>query len=282
MTRSRGNGIVAPGMAEFFTESGDPPSLKSRLLNGEKLYGALSVSYSPVNAEILGWAGYDFVVVDMEHGPGDMFSALPVLRALNSARTPAIIRVPDNDEIYVKKALDLGPAGIMFPKVDNAEEARNAVASCRYPPYGIRGAAPPLIRASRYGLDSTYLETCEQDLLIMCQAESEEAVNNLQEITEVEGVDCVHFGPRDLRASMGLLRHPEDPRGLAMLKKGERAVLASGKKMLLGGFATPESSPAEMYDRGYNLVCGVVDVAMFRDAAVADLKKNKIKLKITR
>ncbi|KAL2631248.1 hypothetical protein R1flu_015934 [Riccia fluitans] len=96
------NGIVAPGISEFFTQSGGPPSLKSRLLNGEKLYGALSVSYSPVNAEILGWAGYDFVVVDMEHGPGDTFSALSILRALSSAGTPAIIRVPDNDEIYVK------------------------------------------------------------------------------------------------------------------------------------------------------------------------------------
>ncbi|KAL2631247.1 hypothetical protein R1flu_015933 [Riccia fluitans] len=111
----------------------------------------------------------------------------------------------------------------------------------------------------------------------MCQAESEEAVNNLEEIVQVEGVDCVHFGPRDLRANIGLLRYPDDPRGLALLKKGERAVRSFGKKILLGGFSTPESSPAEMYDRGYDLVCGAVDVALFRDAVVADLKKNKIR-----
>lgn len=144
-------------------------TLKERLRNGEQLYGAFSVSFSPVVAEILGWSGYDFVVVDMEHGPGDTMAALPILQALASTGTPAILRIPANDPVWAKKALDLGPAGIMFPMINDASAARDAVSACRYPPAGIRGAAFPIVRAARYGLDPSYLSRCEDDLLIMCQ-----------------------------------------------------------------------------------------------------------------
>jgi 2-keto-3-deoxy-L-rhamnonate aldolase RhmA len=143
--------------------------LKERLQNGEQLYGAFSVSFSPVVAEILGWSGYDFVVVDLEHGPGDTMAAVPILQALSSTGTPAIIRIPVSDPVWAKKALDLGPAGIMFPMINDANAAREAVRSCRYPPAGIRGAAYPIVRAARYGLDPSYLSRCEDDLLIMCQ-----------------------------------------------------------------------------------------------------------------
>jgi 2-keto-3-deoxy-L-rhamnonate aldolase RhmA len=144
--------------------------LKERLASGEQLYGAFSVSFSPIVAEILGWAQYDFVVVDMEHGPGGTMAALPVLQVLASTGTPAILRLPANDPMWAKKALDLGPAGIMFPMIENADAAKNAVRACRYPPKGIRGAAFPIVRAARYGLDHSYLDRCEaEELLIMCQ-----------------------------------------------------------------------------------------------------------------
>ncbi|KAL2610692.1 hypothetical protein R1flu_029265 [Riccia fluitans] len=274
---SRERMVAACGIAEFSTVSDYPPSLKSRLLRGEKLYGAFSSSFSTVVAEILGWAGYDFVVVDMEHGAGDTFAALPVLQALASTGTPAVLRIPWNDPVLVKKALDLGPAGVMFPMIQNAEEAQRAVDSCRYPPLGIRGAANSIIRASRYGLDPSYLSKCDDDLLIMCQIESLEAVYRIPEIVEVEGVDCIQMGPRDMRASIGLLKYPDDSRPLELLKSAEKAVQSCGKKVLLAGMSNPESSPVELFDRGYDLVSGIVDVALIRDAAVADLKKNKPK-----
>lgn len=148
---------------------GQNMTLKERLHNGDQLYGAFSVSFSPVVAEILGWAGYDFVVVDLEHGPGDTMAAVPILQALASTGTPAIIRIPANDPVWAKKALDLGPAGIMFPMINDASAAREAVRACRYPPKGVRGAAFPIVRAARYGMDSDYLSRCEDDLLIMCQ-----------------------------------------------------------------------------------------------------------------
>lgn len=150
-------------------QGGMARTLKERLRDGEQLYGAFSVSFSPVVAEILGWAGYDYVVVDMEHGPGDTMAAVPMLQALASTGTPAILRLPVNDPVWAKKALDLGPAGIMFPMINDAAAARDAVRSCRYPPAGVRGAAFPIVRAARYGLDPDYLSRCEDDLLIMCQ-----------------------------------------------------------------------------------------------------------------
>lgn len=273
-TRSMVNARAAT-RSSVIEKSDNAGSLKSRLLKGEKLYGAFSLSFSNVVAEILGWAGYDFVVVDMEHGPGETFAALPVLQALAATNTPAVLRLPVNDPVLVKKALDLGPAGIMFPMIENADDARRAVAACRYPPLGIRGAAHPLVRASRYGLDACYLDNCEQDLLVLCQVETEAAVNRIPEIAAVEGVDCIQMGPLDLKASIGLLRQPGDPAGLALLKRAETAVFSCERKVLLAGFSNPESSGEQLFERGYDMVSGAVDVALLRDAAVADLKKNK-------
>ncbi|KAL2610705.1 hypothetical protein R1flu_029278 [Riccia fluitans] len=267
--------VVANGLVDFSTQRDEPPTLKSRLLRGEKLYGAFSSTFSTVVAEILGWVGYDFVVVDMEHGAGDTFAALPILQALAATKTPAVLRLPWNDPVLVKKALDLGPAGVMFPMIENAEEARLAVAACRYPPLGIRGAANSIVRASRYGLDPDYLANCDQDLLIMCQIETEGAVNRIPEILEVDGVDCIQMGPRDMRASIGLLRNPNDLRPLDLLKTAEKAVRSCGKRILLAGISNPESSSVELFERGYDLVSGVVDVALIRDAALSDLRKNK-------
>lgn len=199
-------------------QGGVARTLKERLRDGEQLYGAFSVSFSPVVAEILGWAGYDYVVVDMEHGPGDTMAAVPMLQALASTGTPAILRLPVNDPVWAKKALDLGPAGIMFPMINDATAARDAVRSCRYPPAGVRGAAFPIVRAARYGLDPDYLTRCEDDLLIMCQLESQQAVENIIEIAAVDGVDCIQMGPLDLRSDMGLLRVPDDKRPSMLLR----------------------------------------------------------------
>ena len=116
----------------------DRPSLKKRLSSGERLYGAFLETCSPVVAEILGLSGYDYVVIDMEHSPGGATDALPILHALSGTPAHAIIRVAENNPVCLKKALDLGPAGVMIPSVDSAEDAKKAVAACRYPPKGIR------------------------------------------------------------------------------------------------------------------------------------------------
>ncbi|XP_063946647.1 uncharacterized protein LOC108210649 [Daucus carota subsp. sativus] len=259
-----------------------PATLKTRLRGGETLYGLFLLSFSPTLAEISGLAGYDFVVVDMEHGPGGVSDALPCLRALAATATPAIIRVPETSDTWAKKALDLGPQGIMFPMIDSPKLARKAVSYCRFPPNGVRGSAHTVVRASGYGIDNGYLNNYEDELLIMCQVECEEAVKKVEEIAEVEGVDCVQMGPLDLSASMGYLWDPGHKKVREMMRVAEKGVLKTGKKKgkeydgtFLAGFAMPHDSPEELRKRGYHMVSGAVDVGLFRNAAVEDVRKFK-------
>ncbi|KDP34360.1 hypothetical protein JCGZ_11243 [Jatropha curcas] len=254
-------------------------SLKSRLRNGETLYGLFLLSFSPTLAEIAGFSGYDFVVLDMEHGPGGITEALSCLHALAATQTPAIIRLPESCPTWAKKALDLGPQGIMFPMIESAKMAKKAVSYCRFPPDGIRGSAHTVVRASNYGIDEGYLSNYENELLIMCQVESEEGVKKAEEIAAVEGVDCIQMGPLDLSASLGYLWDPGHKKVREMLRKAEKAVFGSnpgsGGGAYLAGFAMPHDGPTNLKSRGYHMVSGAVDLGMFRSAAVEDVKRFK-------
>ncbi|KAJ0968425.1 hypothetical protein J5N97_025342 [Dioscorea zingiberensis] len=245
--------------------------LKPRLAAGEVLYGLFLMSSSPTLAEISGLAGYDYVVVDLEHGPGGISDALPCLRALAATGTPAIIRVPENTPAVTKKALDLGPQGIMFPSVETPEAAALAVSYCRFPPRGVRGAAHPVVRASAYGVDDGYLSRCEEDLLIMVQVETTVGVSEIEAIVGVEGVDCVQMGPLDLSTSMGWLWDPGNKKVRAVLKEAERRELGMGRGLWLGGFAMPHDREIELKARGYHMVVRAVDIGMFRAAAMEDV-----------
>ncbi|XP_059625593.1 uncharacterized protein LOC132268774 [Cornus florida] len=275
---------VSSDLSLSTSTTSSPLSLKSRLHNGETLYGIFLLSFSPTLAEIAGLAGYDFVVVDMEHGHGGISDALHCLRALAATRTPAILRLPETCPTWAKKALDLGPQGIMFPMVDSPKLARKAVSYCRFPPNGVRGSAHTVVRASDYGIDVGYLSNYEDELLIMCQVESEDGVKKIEEIASVDGVDCIQMGPLDLSGSMGYLWDPGNKKVREVLRSAEKAVLGTGKKgegggeAYLGGFAMPHDSPDEMRMRGYHMVSGAVDVGMFRSAAVEDVRKFKMSL----
>ncbi|KAJ8497500.1 hypothetical protein OPV22_008052 [Ensete ventricosum] len=277
-----------PPPPEYEAASG---SLKSRLAAGETLYGLFLLSASPTLAEIAGLAGYDYVVVDMEHGPGGISDALPCLRALAATRTPAVLRLPEPSDTWAKKALDLGPQGIMFPMVDTPAAAAHAVACCRFPPRGIRGSAHTVVRASAYGLDDGYLTRCEEEILVMCQVEAFDAVAEIEAIAAVEGVDVVQMGPMDLSASMGYLWDPGNRKVRKVLRDVERKVLGVRKRRTeadaasecggvggpyLGGFAMPHDPPEELKARGYHLVAGAVDVGLFRQAAVEDVQRFRL------
>ncbi|KAJ7961654.1 2-keto-3-deoxy-L-rhamnonate aldolase-like [Quillaja saponaria] len=258
-----------------------PRTLKSRLQNGETLYGIFLLSFNPTLAEIAGLAGYDFVVVDMEHGHGGISDALPCLHALAATRTPAIIRLPETCATWAKKVLDLGPEGIMFPMIESPKAARKAVSYCRFPPGGVRGSAHTVVRASKYGIDEGYLSNYEDELLIMCQIESEEGVKKVNEIATVDGVDCIQMGPLDLSASMGYLWDPGNKKVKEMMRTAEKGVLESKAEnggAYLTGFALPFDGPSDLKTRGYHMVSGAVDVGLFRSAAVEDVKRFKMSL----
>ncbi|KAF8379964.1 hypothetical protein HHK36_027430 [Tetracentron sinense] len=259
-----------------------PKTLKTRLADGETLYGLFLLSFSPTLAEIAGLAGYDFVVVDMEHGHGGISDALPCLHALAAAGTPAILRLPESCPTWAKKALDLGPQGIMFPMIESQKSAKKAVSYCRFPPAGIRGSAHTVVRASKYGIDVGYVSNYEDELLIMCQVESEEGVKKIEEIAGVDGVDCIQMGPLDLSASLGYLWDPGNKKVREMLRVAEKGVLGTkagkGRGAYLAGFAMPHDGPDDLRTRGYHMVSGAVDVGLFRSVAVEDVKRFKMGL----
>ncbi|CAL5206694.1 unnamed protein product [Lathyrus oleraceus] len=260
------------------TSSPSYRNLKARLRSGETLYGIFLLTFSPTLAEIAGLSGYDFVVIDMEHGHGTISDTLPCLHALAASQTAAIIRVPETTATWAKKALDLGPQGIMFPMVESAKSAAKAVSYCRFPPTGLRGSAHPIVRASSYGIDDGYLNNYLDELLIMCQVESEEGVKKIDKIVAVDGVDCIQMGPLDLSASMGYLWDPGNKKVRETLREAERKVLkrkSENDDVYLSGFALPFDGPRDLKSRGYHMVSGASDVGLFRSSAVEDVVRFK-------
>jgi len=240
--------------------------LKQHLHQGQKALSCWLHLDNPVAAEILALAGFDALVIDHEHGPGSINSAISLMQAMNGTSCSPIVRVPWNDRIYLKRILDAGAEGIMVPSVDTAEQARAVVDACRYPPLGERGAAYPLVRASSYGLEAEqYLADNGRELLIICQIETVEAIRNIDQLLAVEGVDMWFIGPVDLSGSVGQLGDFENPEFLRLKQQAEQAVVASNK--WLGGLPWGEDTARKMFERGYDLTIGASDVLMLRDRA---------------
>jgi 4-hydroxy-2-oxoheptanedioate aldolase len=177
---------------------------KRALLAGTPPLGVWLMSGAPATAEALGCAGFDFVVVDMEHVPIDTPQMIDLLRTIAGTPASPVTRIPWNDMVVVKRALDAGAQSLMFPYVQNAEEAKRAVAYTRYPPDGVRGVAA-MHRASRYSTVPNYLKLAADELCVIVQIETLAALEELEAIAAVPGVDSIFVGPGDLSASMGFL-----------------------------------------------------------------------------
>jgi len=182
------------------------------------------------------------------------------------------MRVPSNDEVALKRALDTGVAGVMVPAVNTADEAAAAVAACHYPPRGRRGMAAAIVRGADYGLRAAeYTQSAGEELLVMCQIESAEAVENVTAIAGTEGVDMLFVGPFDLSANLGHVGEPDHPEVRAAIARVEAAAKAAGTR--LGAIPTPERTPAELVAAGYELIIVDADVLLLRDGAQASLAK---------
>jgi len=186
--------------------------VRDKILKNELVIGSHVATSDPVASEVICAAGFDFVWVDGEHGALDKKDINLHIMAIRGQGVAPFVRVPWNDPVLVKPILDMGPAGIVFPFVKTAEEARMAVASCKYPPEGIRGFAP--VRAINYGTmdGNEYLEMSKREPWVIVQIEHIDAVNNVEEIIAVEGIDTIVVGANDLSGSLGLLtqvRHPK-------------------------------------------------------------------------
>jgi 2-keto-3-deoxy-L-rhamnonate aldolase RhmA len=178
---------------------------------GRPPIGTWVMSASPIVAEAVGTAGFEWAVLDMEHSPVDTMDLVHLLQAVGNTRMLPIVRVPWNDAVTVKRVLDAGAKTLLFPFIQNADEAARAVAATRYPPQGTRGLAG-MSRASRFGTAPDHFRNANQQVSAILQIETAQAAERVDEILAVEGVDGLFLGPADLSASMGLvgqLMHPD-------------------------------------------------------------------------
>ncbi len=235
---------------------------------GTPVCGYWTELFSPTATEIMSAAGYDCTMIDLEHGAADLGDAVAVMRALRGSACTPLVRVPANDPTWIKRVLDAGAQGVMVPVVNSAAEAEAAVAACHYPPRGFRGMAAPIVRAARYGDDwQGYVRDIAGSLLVICQVETGTAVENVAEITAVDGLDMIFVGPFDLSGSLGHLGEPDHPDVRAAIARVEEAAKAAG--CLLGGIPTPERAPKALYEAGYDLVLADIDLVMLREGARA-------------
>ncbi len=230
-----------------------------------RLIGTWLFQPCPDHAEIFAQAGFDCLMIDHEHGPNSPANLTEQLRA--AADMPCLVRISENSDTAIKKALDAGASGIMVPMVNTASDAREAVAASLYPPQGRRGCAAGIIRAACFGRESeSYVREADK-VMIICQIETRRAVENISDIAAIEGVDMLFIGPSDLSADMGLIGQTDHPELQAMIERAEQAILASGKG--LAGLARTAGSARAMFGRGYSMVLVSGDTQMLTDASAA-------------
>ena len=226
-------------------------------------------STSPIVAEAIGCAGFDWGLVDMEHAPLDVAGLVPMLQALSSTKMVPVVRVPWNDTVIVKRVLDAGATTLMFPFVQNADEARRAVAATRYPPEGVRGLAGTS-RATRFGTTPNYFKNANQQIGVIVQIETPQAIEQLEAILDVAGVDASFIGPADLSAAMGHLGELTHPAVMEAMARAVQRCKALGKPV--GTLGKNPEAVAQYRAIGFDYVAVSSDIGfMMRGAQAAIL-----------
>lgn len=211
-------------------------------------------------AEICASSGLDYLIIDAEHGPNNLESVLAQLRAINGYTAVPVVRVPANDPVIIKQVLDLGAQSLIVPMVDNADEARQAVAATRYAPEGMRGVGGVLVRSARWNRIPDYPARAHEFISLIVQIESAHAVANAAEIAGTEGIDGVFIGPSDLAATMGLLGQQDHPEVTDAVVKAITAVKTAGK--IAGVNAFVEAQARHYINAGADFVNVGADVAL--------------------
>ncbi|MAG29788.1 MAG: 2,4-dihydroxyhept-2-ene-1,7-dioic acid aldolase [Deltaproteobacteria bacterium] len=240
---------------------------RDRLLAGEPLVGTVVTLTTSQAAEALAQAGYDWLWIDMEHGPLDLATVQMLIVAAGCDCAP-IVRVPAKDRVWLARVLDLGPAGVIVPHVSSAADARAVVRACRYPPRGERSMG--IARAQGYGpglIDS--LANAHERIVLMPQIEESSAVEEIEDILAVDGVDCVVVGPFDLSASLGhpgVLDHPEVVEAISRVAA---ACARAGKPAAI--FAGSVDFARRWRGAGFQVLAVGADVALLARAAADQL-----------
>jgi 2-keto-3-deoxy-L-rhamnonate aldolase RhmA len=253
--------------------------LKAKLAAGEFCPGVWMSIPSAATCEIVAAAGFDWVLVDGEHNLINPETLLHALMAMKGSGVVAITRVPKNDEVFIKQALDMGWDGVLIPQVNTVDDARRAVAWCRYPPVGKRGYGP--LRASDYGRhDTDYVERANDAVICAIQIEHVMGAEQIEEIVRVPGIDWIMVGPNDMSGSTDRFLDRENPVLTGAIKKIFTTAQAAGIPTCTGGGTVRDMQ--EVMDMGCQLVCLGRDCQFLResaDSAIASfrrvLKKGK-------
>ena len=242
---------------------------KEAIAKGEVQIGLWLSTASPYMAEMAATSDYDWLLIDGEHAPNTIQNLLGQLQAVAPYPAHPVVRPLEGDTALLKQVLDIGAQTVLVPMVDTAEDAKRVVSALRYPPVGKRGVGASIARASRWGRVSDYMAKAEEDLCLLVQVESCEALKNLDEILAVDGIDGVFIGPADLSASMG---HPDDaghPEVLETIESCIRRIREQGKAA--GFLAVDKDMALKCIEWGANFVAVAVDTMAYIDAIDAAL-----------
>lgn len=246
---------------------------KRALQAGKVQFGLWVGLADPYVAELLATTGYDWLLIDGEHAPNHLRSMLAQLQAVAPYPVHPIVRPPVGDAVLIKQILDTGAQTLLIPMVESAEQAARIVAATRYPPAGMRGVGSALARSSRWNQIPDYLHRAEEEICVLVQVESAQAMAQVCDIAAVDGVDGVFFGPADLSASLGLIGQPGHPDVQQAIVGGMAAVCAAGKA---AGVLSPDPLLARRYlEAGAKFVAVGVDTSLLVRAAVQQLAPYK-------
>lgn len=238
-----------------------PNRFRHDLIAGKRLIGCWASLGSPITTEVLGVAGFDWILLDAEHAPNDVLTLVPQLMALKDSVSAPVVRPPSNEVVVIKRLLDAGFHNFLVPFVESAEEARRAVGATRYPPAGVRGVSVSQ-RSNRYGSVADYFKIVNDNIAVMVQIESRAGVAAASSIAAVEGVDGLFIGPSDLAAAFGHLgnaKHPEVQEAMALVFA---AAKAAGKPM--GTLAPVEADARRYLEMGATFVAVGSDLGVLR------------------
>lgn len=232
--------------------------VKKKLLDGETVVGTWIMTSSIDNAEILSAAGFDFIMIDSEHGcmnietVGQMVS---MIKGAGGGKTMPFLRVPWNNIYEIKRGLDAGPLGIMIPFINTKEEAEQAISYCKYPPAGgVRGMGAG--RATLFAARDNYFQYADKEVMTILQIEHWQAVENIDEILSVPGIDVAFVGPGDMSTSMGYMGQMDHPE---VVKNCEKVIAACKKHNVIPGMLSGPGSMQKHLDMGFKLLLGGMD-----------------------
>ncbi|UCH98657.1 MAG: 2,4-dihydroxyhept-2-ene-1,7-dioic acid aldolase [Candidatus Aminicenantes bacterium] len=230
-------------------------NFRQRIKEGKPLVGTLQALNSPEVTEILVSAGFDWLWIDLEHSTIDVEGAQRILQAAGN-NCPCVLRVPGGDQVWIKKLLDIGPAGVIIPQVKSAREASEIVQFCRYPPEGTRSVG--LSRAHGYGMRfREYVANANQNVAVIMQIEHIDAVKEIEAIVKIQGIDALLIGPYDLSGTMGKIGQVNDPEVQKQIDRVRQVCLHTG--MPLGIFTTNPEEVKTFIEQGYIVIAVGID-----------------------